>query len=156
MNLFKLTCCVCLLGAGLTGKADNTAGINLYESEMYSVSKNYFLKQLHAASSPEEKAEACYYLGKSYLKLNRPDSAHYYFTQGIETSATYPFNQIGASMLALEESSSKGAADKELQKTIEASFKDAIKTDKKNIRLPLAVAEAYAYVKDYAKAEEYI
>ncbi|MDR0582306.1 MAG: hypothetical protein LBG31_05005 [Prevotellaceae bacterium] len=157
MNVLKITTCVCLLGAGvLTSKADNTTGINLYESGMYNSSKIYFLKQLNAASSPEEKAEACYYLGKSYLNLNHPDSASYYFSLGNETSATYPFNKIGTSMLALEELSGKGGANKEELKAFETAFKDAIKVDKKNIRLPLAVAEAYAYAKNYAKAEEYI
>ncbi|MDR3133467.1 MAG: hypothetical protein LBU42_05525 [Prevotellaceae bacterium] len=157
MNVLKITSCICLLGAGfLTSKADNTTGINLYESGMYSSSKVYFLKQLNAVSSPEEKAEACYYLGKSYLKLSQPDSAFYYFSLGVEASATDPFNKIGSSMLVLEEFSRKGELTKEMQKTIETAFKDAIKADKKNIRLPLAVAEAYAYAKDYAKAEEYI
>ncbi|MDR2804769.1 MAG: hypothetical protein LBB85_03880, partial [Dysgonamonadaceae bacterium] len=157
MNVLKITSCVCLLGAGfLTGKADNVTGINLYESGMYSSSKVYFLKQLNAAASPDEKAEACYYLGKSYLKLNLPDSAAYYFSLGTTTSATYPFNTIGTSMLALDELAKKGGGNKEEQKAIETAFKEAIKADKKNVRLPLAVAEAYAYAKDYAKAEEYI
>ncbi|MDR3351266.1 MAG: hypothetical protein LBN98_06485 [Prevotellaceae bacterium] len=158
MNAVKITICACLFGAGfLTAKADNTIGINLYESGMYSSSKIYFLKQLNAASSPDEKAEACYYLGKSYLKLERPDSAAYYFSLGSEISATYPFNNIGTSMLALAELAKQDAiVNKVEQKAIETAFKEAIKADKKNIRLPLAVAEAYAYVKNYAKAEEYI
>jgi tetratricopeptide (TPR) repeat protein len=136
--------------------ADNRTGINLYESGMYRPAKIFFLKQWNTNASPEEKSETCYYLGEIYLKLNRPDSAKFYYDKGFEASNINPFNKIGTSKLTLKESSSKGALTKERQKTIEESFNSAIKTNKKDIRIPLAVAEAYAYAGDYDKAAKYI
>jgi tetratricopeptide (TPR) repeat protein len=137
--------------------ADNRTGINLYESGVYRASKAFFLKQWNNGNtSPEEKAEACYYLGEIYLKLNQPDSASIYYNKGLEVLPTDPFNKIGVSKLTLKEFSSKEALTKEMAKTISEVFNDAIKTNKKDIRIPLAVAEAYAYAGDYNKAVEYI
>jgi tetratricopeptide (TPR) repeat protein len=137
--------------------ADNRTGVNFYESGMYRTAKVFFLKQWNNANtSPEEKAETCYYLGETYLKLNKPDSAKFYYDKGLEAWPADPFNKIGTSKLTLKEVSSKGALTKEQKKTIEESFHSAIKTDKKNIRIILAVAEAYAYAGDYDKAAEYI
>jgi tetratricopeptide (TPR) repeat protein len=137
--------------------ADNRTGINLYESGIYRASKVFFLKQWNNGNlPPEEKAEVCYYLGEVYLKLNQPDSASFYYSKGLEILPTDPFNKIGTSKLTLKESSSKGALTKEMGKAIEEDFNSAIKTNKKDIRIPLAVAEAYAYAGDYNKAAEYI
>jgi tetratricopeptide (TPR) repeat protein len=136
--------------------AGNRTGINLYESGMYRAAKVFFLKQWNTSVSPEEKAETCYYLGEIYVKLNQPDSAYIYYKKGLETLPADPFNKIGTSKLSLKEFSSKGGLTKETKKTIEEAFNSAIKTNKKDIRLPLAVAEAYAYAGDYNNAAKYI
>jgi tetratricopeptide (TPR) repeat protein len=137
--------------------ADNRTGINLYESGMYSAAKVFFLKQYNNGNtSPEEKAETCYYLGETYLKLNQPDSALFYYNKGLETLPADPFNKIGTSKLNLKELSSKGTLTKEMAKITGEAFNEAIKTDKKNIKILLAVADAYAYAGDYDKAAEYI
>jgi tetratricopeptide (TPR) repeat protein len=137
--------------------ADNRTGINLYESGMYSAAKVFFEKQWNNSNaSLEEKAETCYYLGELCLKFNQPDSAFFYYKIGLEALPADPFNKIGTTKLTLKELSSKGTLTKEEKKTIAESFNSAVKTNKKDVRIPLAVAEAYVYVKDYAKAEEYI
>jgi tetratricopeptide (TPR) repeat protein len=143
--------------ASWTGMADNRTGINLYESGIYSAAKVFFLKQWNNGNaSPEEKAETCYYLGEIYVKLNKLDSAYFYYNKGLEALPTDPFNKIGTSKLVLKEFSSKRELTKEMKKTLEESFNSAIKTNKKDIRILLAVAEAYAYAGDYDKAAEYI
>ncbi|MDR2448827.1 MAG: hypothetical protein LBD52_02580 [Prevotellaceae bacterium] len=157
MKTLKIISCACFVLASLTCMADNRTGINLYESGMYRAAKVFFLKQWNNGNaSPEEKAETCYYLGEVYLKLNQPDSASFYYNKGLEASATDPFNKIGTSKLTLKELSSKGTLTKEMKKPIEESFSSAIKTNKKDVRILLAVAEAYAYAGDYDKAAEYI
>ncbi|MDR1681585.1 MAG: tetratricopeptide repeat protein [Prevotellaceae bacterium] len=151
MKILKTISCAGLLLASVAGRAGDNTGIDLYESGMYNVSKIYFLKQLNTAATPEAKAEACFYLGENYLQLNQPDSAAYYYRQGVELLPSYPFNQIGIQKLAL-----KNMTGKEALKKAEAAFKEIIKTDKKNIRLPLAVARAYVYAGNTAKAADFI
>ncbi|MDR2806393.1 MAG: hypothetical protein LBB85_12310, partial [Dysgonamonadaceae bacterium] len=156
MKTLKIISCACFVLASWTCMADNRTGINLYESGMYRTAKVFFLKQWNNAASPEEKAETCYYLGETYLKLNKPDSASFYYNKGLEALPTDPFNKIGTTKLTLKEFSSKGTLTKETKKTIDDSFSNAIKINKKDIRIILAVAEAYAYAGDYNKAAEYI
>jgi tetratricopeptide (TPR) repeat protein len=157
MKTLKIISCTCFVLLSLGCLAEKNTGVNLYESKMYSASKVYFQKQLNnAAATPEEKAETYYYLGEIYFKLNQPDSALLYYKKGLEASEAYAFNKIGTSKLTLIELTNKKALTKELKKTIEDTFQEAIKTNKKDIRLPLAVAEAYAAAGEISKAEEYI
>ncbi|MDR0728856.1 MAG: hypothetical protein LBF19_01860 [Prevotellaceae bacterium] len=151
MRILKTISCAGLALASIAGHAGDNTGVDLYESGMFNVSKIYFLKQLNISATPEAKAEACYYLGENYLQLNHPDSAVYYYQLGVELLPSYPFNQIGLQKLAL-----KNLTGKDALKKAEAAFKEIIKTDKKNIRLPLAVAQAYVYAGNISKANDFI
>jgi tetratricopeptide (TPR) repeat protein len=150
MRIIKTISCAGLMLASLVSLADNT-GVRLFESGMYEVAKIYFLKQLQTSSTPEEQAEACFYLGETCLQFNQPDSAKLYYQKGAELLPTYPFNQIGLEKLAL-----KGITEKNALKAADASFKEIIKVNKKDIRLPLAVAQAYIYAGNTEKTNSYI
>jgi tetratricopeptide (TPR) repeat protein len=138
----------CLLVPGFASMADNTTGINFFESGMYSASKVYFLKQLHAISTPEEKAEAYYYLGENYLMLGKQDSARFYFEKGIEALPSNPYNQIGLGGFVLKEDPKKA----------EAIFKEILsgRLYKKDLNVHLAIARAYIQAGNTAKGMEYI
>ncbi|MDR2362537.1 MAG: hypothetical protein LBD91_07390 [Prevotellaceae bacterium] len=151
MRILKTISCAGMALASIASRAGDNTGIDLYESGMFNVSKIYFLKQLNTSATPEAKAEACFYLGENYLQLNQPDSAAYYYRQGEELLPSYPFNRIGLQKLAL-----KNLTGKDALKKAEAAFKDIIKIDKKNIRLPLAVAQAYVYAGNISKANDFI
>ncbi|MDR0668351.1 MAG: hypothetical protein LBF90_07025 [Prevotellaceae bacterium] len=151
MRIVKTISCAGLVLASIAGRAGDNTGIDLYESGMFNVSKIYFLKQLNTSTTPEAKAEACFYIGENYLQLNKPDSADYYYRQGLELAPLYLFNQIGLQKLAL-----KNLTGKDELKKAEQAFKDIIKSDRKNIRLPLAVAQAYVYAGNISKANDFI
>jgi tetratricopeptide (TPR) repeat protein len=115
---------------------------------MYSASKVYFLKKLNTISSPEEKAEACYYLGESYLMLGKQDSARLYFEKGVEVLPADPYNQIGLGVFLLKEDVKKA----------EALFKEILsgRLYKKDVNVYVAVARAYMQAGNVTKAREYI
>jgi tetratricopeptide (TPR) repeat protein len=148
MKLVKMTSFACLLLMAFAGKADNATGINLYESGMCSASKVYFLKKVKADTSPEEKAEAYYYLGENYLMLDQRDSARLSFEQGLALLPTDPYNQIGLGGLFLKEDA----------KQAETVFKDVLSNRlyKRDVQVPLAVARAYLHEGQTDKAMEYI
>ncbi len=147
MNALKIGCCIGLLFVSFGSIADNKTGIDLYESGMYSASKAYFLKKLNTLPQ-EEKAEAYYYLGEDYLMLGRPDSAQFYYKKGIEVAPEYPYNHIGMGKLML----------KDHEKEVDVAYKDilSIKENRRDIKIRLAIAEAYIYAGNMIKAEEYI
>ncbi|WP_294140998.1 tetratricopeptide repeat protein [uncultured Sanguibacteroides sp.] len=148
MNSIKLIGCISLLFAGVWVKAaGNKEGIDLYQSGMYDVSKMYFLKNLEVVA-PEQKMEAYYYLGENYVALGQPDSARIYYEKGIEVQPEYPYNYIGIGKLTLKKDAKKA----------EDIFEEALKIKgyKKNVRLRLALAQAYFYTGDREKAMEYI
>ncbi|MDR3235509.1 MAG: hypothetical protein LBT48_02130 [Prevotellaceae bacterium] len=153
MKTFKIVSVACFMSASIGCLAEKNTGINLYESGMYGAAKVYFQKHLNLAATPQEKAEAYYYLGESYLKINLPDSARFSYTQGAEALPDSPFNKIGLEKIKMKE---QGALSKEQYKVQDGLFKEILKVDKKNVRLPLAVAEAYLYAGDTVRALEYI
>jgi tetratricopeptide (TPR) repeat protein len=138
----------CLLVAGFASMADNTTGINFFDSGMYNASRVYFLKKLNTISTPAEKAEAYYYLGESYLMLNKQDSARFYFEKGRETLPSDPYNQIGLGGFVLKEDVKKA----------EAIFKEILsgRLYKKDVNVHVAIARAYMQAGNTAKALEYI
>ena len=81
------------------------------------------------------KAEACYYLGEVYSKMNKNDSASYYYKMGLAADPTYVFNKIGEAKLLMKSN----------LKEAESMIKDALKEkmSKKNPAVYLAVAQAY-------------
>lgn len=146
MKIVKMT--ACLLVAGFASVADNTTGINFFESGMYNASKVYFLKKLNSIPTPEEKAEAYYYLGESYLMLGKQDSARFCFEKGREVLPSDPYNQIALGGFLLKEDVKKA----------EAIFKEVLsgRLYKKDANVHVAVARAYAQAGNMAKAMEYI
>ena len=147
MNTLKIVGCASLLFASIVSMADNKTGIYLYESGMYSASKAYFLKNINTLPQ-EDQAEAYYYLGESYMMLERTDSAKFYFQKGVAIAPEYPYNQIGLATFMLKTNA----------KEVEGTFKGLLsaKENKKDANIRLAIAQAYRHAGDKVKMNEYI
>jgi tetratricopeptide (TPR) repeat protein len=142
-----------ILGMSIPVKSQNTQdsdGLRFYNSGMNEAAIVYFKKITASgqdANSAREKAEAYYYIGNAFINFEMPDSAIVYFNKGIEQDPTYLYNNIGLTGLTLLRQDPKQA---------EAVFKQAIKLEKKEINVYLAIARAYISQKDYVNAGKYI
>jgi tetratricopeptide (TPR) repeat protein len=105
-------------------------GIELNEAGMYETAKAFLLEGIQSAAT----AEAYYYLGDTYLMLNKEDSASYYFQQSIAANPEYFLPLVGEGKRLLKKNDVAAA---------EELFKQAIKADKKNPAIYTAIASAY-------------
>jgi tetratricopeptide repeat family protein len=108
-----------------------TDGIEYFKSGQPDRAKIILDKTLNDPST--KKAEAYFYLGEIYSGMNKPDSAGMYYEMGLQADPLYPYNSIGKGKLMLKNN----------KKEAEALFKAAIKSDKKNPEIYLAVSKAY-------------
>lgn len=108
-----------------------TDGIEYFKSGQPNRAKIILDKTLNDPST--KKAEAYFYLGEIYSGMNKPDSAGMYYDLGLQADPLYPFNTIGKGKLLLKSN----------VKEAEALFKAAIKSDKKNPEIYLAISKAY-------------
>ena len=126
--------------------AGNERGIEYYRAELFVAAKIFFQNQIEQ-SQGTDLAEAYYFMGKSYIGLEKLDSAAYFFQKAIQTSPEYPFGHIGEGLLALKKNDAISAAD---------LFKKAVGLAKKDPAVPVAIAEAYIEVNQYPKADEFL
>lgn len=110
--------------------ADNARAIMFYKLNLPGSAEDMLKKNL---SDNTKKAETCYYLGKIALQNGQPDSAGYYFNEGLKASPDYVYNNIGNAQLLLATDKAKGSS---------VLNQIAVK-NKKDVAIDLAVAGAY-------------
>ncbi len=108
--------------------AESNFGKDYFGIGEYTKAKEYFEGQL--ATAP---AESNYYLGQIAQAEGQADAAMAYYDKGIAADALYPLNFIGKGSLIL----------KSKQKEAELIFSSAMKKNKKNPELNVAIARAY-------------
>lgn len=114
-------------------------GIEFNEAGMYETAKAYLLKGIH---SGESTAEAYYFLGDTYLMLNMPDSAVYYFNKSKAADPEYMLPLVGEGKLALKNNNPEVA---------NSLFEQAIKKKKKDPAIYTAIAAAYVEFNQFDK-----
>lgn len=117
IGLVATTCCLA-----------QDMGVNYFKTGEYETAQAVFQKRL-----AQEPALANYYLGEIAYRTGDKAKAEAYFQAGIQADAEYPFNHVGLGKILLA-SNAKGA---------EASFSTALKGNKKNVDVLIAIADAY-------------
>lgn len=120
-------------------------GVLYYKSGFPDIAKNILSQDFSAGNN---KVEVSYYLGNISFLENKPDSAKYYFNEGLKADPTSALNSIGLIMVDM-----KSLDPKVVTANLSKIVKD--KKNKKNIAVAIAAAYAYLYNKDYVKAMEY-
>ncbi|MBC5775944.1 tetratricopeptide repeat protein [Pontibacter sp. KCTC 32443] len=117
------------------------AGKQAVEQERYEDAKSIYKKQLN-----QKKADNAYYaLGDIYLKTDKPDSAAYYFKQGISKNDKSAINHAGLGKVEMSKGN-KAEAEKH--------FSQALKYSKsKDANVLTAVAEAYVTAENKTEAD---
>lgn len=141
MKLLKYTLVLLLFSNSLFAQIDQ--GISLINAEMFVSAKKYFKLLIE---DPTLKSEACYYMGEIYLITGNTDSASWYYETGIKSAVPNALCMVGKAGLVMKNDAAT-AAD---------MIKKAgqIKEYKKNPALPVAIAKAYAFNKQFDKALE--
>lgn len=122
-----------MLGASLVASAQGYQdGVDNYNAGSYEVAKTLLLKNFDDPTT--DKAIANYYLGNIDFLDNNLAGARAYYDKGVAANPNYPYNYIGLG--ALELKAGNEAAAKKL-------FEQAMKFDKKDTEVVVAVARAY-------------
>lgn len=121
-----LTSLLCLLG--VFAFAQNELAKDYFYAGELKVAKDLFEKQ--KAQSP---AEACYYLGEIAYVNGDLAKAQQYYSEGLQASADYVLNNVGLGKILLKTDA----------KAAENEFALAIKKNKKDVDVLLAIAKAY-------------
>lgn len=108
--------------------AQNDYGIYYFGIGEYANAKKYFEDQIAA-----KPAESNYYLGEIAWAQGKADDAKAYYEKGISADPTYLLNYIGQAKLILKSD----------QKKAEEEFSLALKKNKKNVPVNVAIARAY-------------
>jgi len=103
-------------------------GTDHYALGEFKLAQKWFENNLN-----QQPAEAHYYLGELAWKEGNYDAARSHFDQGLAADALYPFNMVGKGKTLLKSN----------PKEAEILFKAALKKNKKNAALQLAIVEAY-------------
>lgn len=143
MKLVKKTISILGVFSLLTGFAfagPVEKGIEFYEVKMYETAKAYLLKGIQSGTNTPE---VFYYLGDTYLMLNKQDSATFYFNKSKAANPEYMMPVVGEGKIALKGNNAVAAKD---------LFEQAIKKNKKNPEVYTAIAEAYVNQKLYTEA----
>lgn len=111
--------------------SDYKDGIEYFKADQIDNAQTILERTLNDATT--DKAEAFYYLGEIEFKNKNYDAAAKYYEQGLAANPEYRFNLVGQGKLQLM--SDAKAASK--------TFSEALKGQKKNAELQLAVAKAY-------------
>jgi tetratricopeptide (TPR) repeat protein len=141
----KIKSLVALMMAIIISNAFASQGTLYYKSGFPLIAKDILLKDFN---SNINKEEAAYYLGNICFNENKPDSAKYYFDEGLKTNPLSALNTIGNIMLTI-----KGGDPKAVAANFTKVIKD--KANKKNIAVSIAVSYAYLYNNDLTKALEF-
>ncbi|MCC9136405.1 tetratricopeptide repeat protein [Pontibacter silvestris] len=108
------------------------AGRRAVELENYQEAKNIYKSQLNDKKAADN---AYFALGDIYLRTDKPDSAAYYFNQGIANNKKSAINYVGLGKLELERGNKAKA---------EQNFEEALKQSKsKDAYVLTMIAEAY-------------
>jgi len=120
--------------------AQSNVGTDYFGLGEMQTAKNFFLKQV--AQSP---AESNYYLGEIAFAEGNMDEAKSFYEKGIAASPLYMLNYVGQGKLLLKSN----------QKEAELSFATALKKNKKDVAVNVAIARAYyeCGMKDIALAK---
>lgn len=150
---WKIVLLTGFLSVGLIGQAQNTKTIQdakqLMYGEQYRLATNTILGLLH---SDEDEAEYNYYTGYIYLHTGNPDSAQFYFDQGVKKDKREPLNYIGQAYEPLSQdnmAAAQGLFDK--AKSLSGRSSKAIVYNEIAAALLYADEEKYA-----AKAMSYL
>lgn len=127
-----------LAGFAFAGPVEK--GIEFYEVKMYETAKAYLLRGIQSGTNTPE---AYYYLGDTYLMLDKQDSAIFYFNKSKAANPDYMLPVVGEGRVALKGNNAVAAKD---------LFEQAIKKDKKNPEIYTAIAEAYVNQKLFSEA----
>jgi tetratricopeptide (TPR) repeat protein len=137
------------IAASIFFAANAGQGVMYYKSGFPDVAKSILISDLK--TDPATKAETCFYLGNVYFLESQPDSAAYYFNEGLAADAAYPMNSIGLVMLKMKSTDAK-TVDAEIKKIVnDKNFK----AYKKDANLYVAIGYAFLYNKLNNKAQEY-
>lgn len=179
MNVKNLLAGITFLSVSSAYAQTVEQGLKHMELEQYESSKKVFRQLLQKdPASPEYH----YYMGEVYLKSEKPDSADYFFKEGIKKKDNYALNYAGAGKVAY--TSNKTAAKQNFDKALELSkskdadvlaavaenyiigapqdltqaialLEKAIKADAKNPRHYMLMGDAYLEKGDGSKAMSY-
>ncbi|MFR9166486.1 MAG: tetratricopeptide repeat protein [Dysgonomonas sp.] len=116
-------------------------GVDYFKTGEYEIAKDIFNKELS-----QNPAEANYYLGEIAYAKGDLNGAKAYYEKGLAASPDYVLNNVGLGKVLLK--SNPKAADDE--------FSKAVKKDKKNVEVLIAVAEAYYKNGNTEKMEKYL
>lgn len=108
--------------------AQSNLGADYLRTGEYNVAKEIFEKQI--SSSP---AEAYYYLGEVAYKQGNPAEAKANYEKGLQASPDFVLNNVGLGKLLLKTN----------PKEAEDQFSIALKKNKKDVDVLVAIAEAY-------------
>jgi tetratricopeptide (TPR) repeat protein len=129
-----LTVLLCLFATALLTAANY--GVDHFAMGEYTLAKKWF--EQNQAQNP---AEASYYLGEIAFKEGNVDAARTLFEKGLAANPAYALNLVGKGKTLLKSS----------KKEAEAQFAAALKINKKDMVVLLAIVDAY---KDNGMAEE--
>ncbi|MFA6333942.1 MAG: tetratricopeptide repeat protein [Bacteroidales bacterium] len=133
-TFLKLSLSITAIAVCYTSSAnDNKKGIEFYNAGLLNTAKSILKDNIQKGDV--NQAEACYYLGEIYYDSNSPDSASYYYKEGIKANPLYAFNLIGDAKLTLK--SNPVEAGKVISTILKA------KTARKDPALWIAAAKAY-------------
>jgi len=122
---------------------DISSGIKLIKYEKFNEAKKTFNSLLNGKS----KAEAYFYLGEIYFIEEKIDSAKIFYKKGIEADIDFPLNYAGMVRLNVLDGN-----DSEIAK----NRNQAIDLDEENPRVYVVIADAYAHIKYYDTAMQFL
>lgn len=123
--------------------AQMSTGIDYINGGMYQTAKSFFKKQMN---DPLLKADACYYMGEVYRLTANADSASFYYNSGLQVNPENALCSVGKASLLFSKN----------EQEAEDLIKKAVKSDKKNAELRVAVAKAYLAYNKPDKATSYL
>ena len=113
--------------------SDYKDGIEYFKADQPENAKTILERTINDATT--DKAEAYYYLGEIAFLNKDYDAAAKYYEQGLAANPEYRFNLVGQGKLQLMSDA----------KVASKTFAEALKGQKKNAELQLAIAKAYYY-----------
>lgn len=129
-----LTVLLCLFATAFLTAANY--GVDHFAMGEYTLAKKWFEQ-----NQTQNPAEASYYLGEIAFKEGNMDAARTLFEKGIAANPAYALNMVGKGKTLLKSS----------PKEADAMFKAALKINKKDMTVLLAIVDAY---KDNGMTEE--
>ncbi|NDW17951.1 hypothetical protein D0T53_03340 [Dysgonomonas sp. 216] len=127
-NLMKAFLVLLVSSISISAYAQNL-GADYFNTGEIGVAKEFFNKNMS-----NNQAEANYYLGEIAYSEGNISEAKSYYEKGLAASSDYALNNVGLGKVLLKENNQKAAED---------MFSEAIKKNKKDVKVLIAVARAY-------------